>query len=183
VNWIAERAGRVGDETLEEKLAAMQSMLDDTVAATRRISADLRPLMLDDLGLAPAVEWLVQGFTERSGIRCELTIDEGELELGEPYASAVFRILQESLTNIAKHAQASRVDMTVRRAGGAIALSVSDDGRGFSPQDPRKPNSFGLMGLRERAYALGGDVRIESTPGEGTRIEVSIPLPREMART
>jgi two-component system sensor histidine kinase UhpB len=157
----------------------MQSMLDDTVASTRRISADLRPLMLDDLGLAPAVEWLVQGFTERSGIPCELTIDEGELDLGEPYASAVFRILQESLTNIAKHAQASRVDMTVRRRGGAVDIAVSDNGRGFSPEDPRKPNSFGLMGLRERAYALGGDVRIESRPGNGTRIGVHIPVSGE----
>jgi PAS domain S-box-containing protein len=176
VNWISDRAAKGGDEPLEEKLAAMQSMLDDTVASTRRISADLRPLMLDDLGLVPAVEWLVQGFTERSGIHCELRIDETELELAEPYASAVFRILQESLTNIAKHAQASRVDMSVLRRDGAVDIAVSDNGRGFSPEDPRKPNSFGLMGLRERAYALGGDVRIESRPGHGTRIDVRIPV-------
>ncbi len=182
VNWIADRAAKGGDEPLEEKLAAMQSMLDDTVAATRRISADLRPLMLDDLGLVPAVEWLVQGFVERSGIECELNIDEEQLELGEPHASAVFRILQESLTNIAKHAQASRVDMTVRRVDGAVKLSVRDNGQGFDPQDPRKPNSFGLMGLRERAYALGGTVDIWSQPGEGTKLDVRIPLSQEGGR-
>ena len=175
VNWIAERAGG-GNDVLEEKLAAMQSMLDDTVAATRRISADLRPLMLDDLGLVPAVEWLAQGFTERSGVACELKVDEAQLDLGEPHASAVFRILQESLTNVAKHAQASRVEMALVREDGAVTLSVSDNGRGFSPQDPRKPSSFGLMGLRERAYALGGEVRIDSAPGRGTRIDVRIPL-------
>jgi PAS domain S-box-containing protein len=175
VNWIAERAAD-GNDVLEEKLAAMQSMLDDTVAATRRISADLRPLMLDDLGLVPAVEWLVQGFTERSGVACELKVDEAQLDLGEPHASAVFRILQESLTNVAKHAQASRVDMALAREDGAVTLSVSDNGRGFSPHDPRKPSSFGLMGLRERAYALGGEVRIDSAPGRGTRIDVRIPL-------
>ena len=175
VNWIAERAAD-GNDVLEEKLAAMQSMLDDTVAATRRISADLRPLMLDDLGLVPAVEWLVQGFTERSGVACELKVDEAQLDLGEPHASAVFRILQESLTNVAKHAQASRVEMALVREDGAVTLSVSDNGRGFSPQDPRKPSSFGLMGLRERAYALGGEVRIDSAPGRGTRIDVRIPL-------
>jgi PAS domain S-box-containing protein len=175
VNWIAERAAD-GNDVLEEKLAAMQSMLDDTVAATRRISADLRPLMLDDLGLVPAVEWLVQGFTERSGVACELKVDEAQLDLGEPHASAVFRILQESLTNVAKHAQASRVDMALAREDGAVTLSVRDNGRGFSPHDPRKPSSFGLMGLRERAYALGGEVRIDSAPGRGTRIDVRIPL-------
>ncbi|HEY6862697.1 MAG TPA: PAS domain-containing sensor histidine kinase [Burkholderiales bacterium] len=178
VNWVAERAQTQNDDPLEEKLAAMQSMLDDTVAATRRISADLRPLMLDDLGLGPAVEWLVQGFGERSGIRCKLDIRAPEdLELQEPHASAVFRILQESLTNVAKHAKASLVQVSLARANGTIVLLVVDNGRGFSTGDPRKPNSFGLMGLRERAYALGGEVRIDSGPGRGTRIDVRIPLP------
>jgi PAS domain S-box-containing protein len=179
VNWIADRAEAAAGDPLQEKLAAMQAMLDDTVAATRRISADLRPLMLDDLGLVPAVEWLVQGFTERSGVHCELKIAEDDLELGEPYASAVFRILQESLTNVAKHAQASRVEMSVVRRDGEVTLTVRDNGRGFAPEDPRKPNSFGLMGLRERAYALGGTVEVWSRPGEGTKIGVRLPLARE----
>jgi PAS domain S-box-containing protein len=186
VDWVADRAKTDHDDALEEKLAAMQAMLDDTVAATRRISADLRPLMLDDLGLVPAVEWLVQGFTERSGIHCDLRLVEEGLELDEPYASAVFRILQESLTNVAKHAQASRVEMSLARTDGAVAISVCDNGRGFAPEDPRKPNSFGLMGLRERAYALGGTVDIWSRAGEGTKIDVRIPvstsLPREAAK-
>jgi PAS domain S-box-containing protein len=182
VNWIADRARKSPDEALEEKLAAMQAMLDDTVAATRRISADLRPLMLDDLGLVPAVEWLAQGFTERSGIQCDLRLVEEGLELGEPYASAVFRILQESLTNVAKHAQASRVEMTVARSDGAVALTVRDNGRGFALEEPRKPNSFGLMGLRERAYALGGTVDIWSRSGEGTKIDVRIPVSNPASR-
>jgi PAS domain S-box-containing protein len=182
VNWVTDRLGPVRDEALEEKLAAMQAMLDDTVAATRRISADLRPLMLDDLGLVPAVEWLVQGFSERSGILCDLRISEDDLELGEPYASAVFRILQESLTNVAKHAQASRVEMSVARRDGAVTLTVQDNGRGFDPEDPRKPNSFGLMGLRERAYALGGTVEIRSRRGQGTKIDVRIPVPASVSR-
>jgi PAS domain S-box-containing protein len=182
VNWIVERLQHGRTEAAEEKLAGMQAMLDETLAATRRISADLRPLMLDDLGLVPAVEWLVQNFTERSGIHCNLALAEAdELDLQEPHASAIFRILQESLTNVARHAHASQVEVVLRRVDGAVELKVRDDGRGFSTGDPRKPNSFGLMGLRERAYALGGTVNIDSRPAQGTRIEVRIPLAQQAA--
>ena len=132
--------------------------------------------MLDDLGLVPAVEWLVQKFTERNGIPCELAIGAPDLELQDPHASAVFRIVQESLTNAARHAQASRIEVSIDLSDGAVALKVRDNGRGFSPDDPRKPGSFGLMGLRERAYLLGGEVNITSAPGQGTSIEVRIPL-------
>jgi signal transduction histidine kinase len=138
--------------------------------------------MLDDLGLVPAVEWLVQNFTERSGIHCNLALAvPDELDLPEPHASAIFRILQESLTNVARHARASQVEVTLGRADDTVELKVRDDGRGFSPGDPRKPNSFGLLGLRERAYALGGTVNIDSRPAQGTRIEVRIPLARQAA--
>ena len=179
--WVAERLPP-SEKPLAEKLATMQAMLDGTVAATRRIAADLRPLMLDDLGLIPAAEWLVQNFTERTGIHCELAVGVPDLELAEPYASAVFRILQESLTNVARHAQASRVEVELDRRDGAVTLVVRDDGHGFSPQAPRKPTSFGLMGLRERAYLLGGEVDIASEPGRGTTVEVSIPLRPQAGR-
>ena len=175
MNWMAERIP-AGQADFSAKLAAMQAMLDGTVAATRRISADLRPLMLDDLGLLPAVEWLAQTFTERTGIDCDLNLTSAELELEEPYATALFRILQESLTNVARHARASRVDVTMGRAGGMVTLTIQDNGQGFSTQDPRKPNSYGLMGLRERAYLLNGRTEIDSAPGKGTRVQVQIPL-------
>src|SRR5438045_7413835 len=135
----------------------MEGLLDRTVASTRRISADLRPLMLDDLGLVPAVEWLVENFTTRSGVACELRVGDPEPDLHDPYATAVFRILQESLTNVARHAKASRVVVDIGQQDSEISISVRDNGLGFSPDDPRKPNSFGLMGLRERAYLLGGE--------------------------
>jgi len=175
VNWVREHIPP-GDAPVVRKLAEVESLLDSTVAATRRISADLRPLMLDDLGLIPAAEWLVQKFTERTGIPCELDIAAPDLELDDPHASAVFRILQESLTNAARHAQASRVEVKIDRSDGAVALTVRDDGRGFSPEQPRKPGSYGLLGLRERAFLLGGEVRIVSEHGGGTTIEVRIPL-------
>ena len=175
VSWVRERLP-AEQLAIGEKLSAMQQMLDSTVAATRRISADLRPLMLDDLGLMPAAEWLVQNFRQRTGIACELALGVPELELRDPHATAVFRILQESLTNIARHAQASLVEVTVDVEDGAVALTVHDNGRGFVPEESRKPNSFGLMGLRERAYLLGGEVRIDSGRGRGTTVEVRIPI-------
>ena len=175
VTWIKEQIP-AGDGALSKKLFDVESLLDGTVAATRRISADLRPLMLDDLGLVPAVEWLAQKFTERSGIPCELAIGTPDLELQDPHASAVFRILQESLTNAARHAQASHVHVSIDVSGGAVELKVRDDGRGFSPEAPRRPGSFGLLGLRERAHLLGGEVSIVSEPGRGTTVEARIPL-------
>ena len=175
VAWFTEQLP-AGQKSLSEKLAAMQAMLDGTVAATRRIAADLRPPMLDDLGLVPAAEWLVQSFTERTGIHCELAVGAPDLELGDPHASAVFRILQESLTNVARHARASRVEVALDLREGAVTLMVRDNGDGFSPEAPRKPDSYGLMGLRERAYLLGGEVRIGSEPGGGTTVEVRIPV-------
>jgi PAS domain S-box-containing protein len=175
VTWIREQVP-AGDGPMSKKLSDIESLLDGTVAATRRISADLRPLMLDDLGLVPAVEWLAQKFTERNRIPCDLAIGTPDLELEDPHASAVFRILQESLTNAARHAQASRVGVSIDVSGGAVVLRVRDDGRGFSPEAPRKPGSFGLLGLRERAHLLGGEVNILSEPGRGTTVEVRIPL-------
>ena len=157
------------------KLSQMLAMLDASVASTRRIAADLRPLLLDDLGLGSAIEWLVQNFTQRTGVPCALDLDE-DVDLPEPYATAVFRIVQESLANVAKHAEARRVRVRVARQDSELVLEVQDDGRGFDPAAARKPQSLGLVGLRERAHLLQGDVRIESTPGAGTRVEARIPM-------
>jgi PAS domain S-box-containing protein len=176
--WTAERLG-ARESALSDKISRMQTLLDTTVAATRRISADLRPLMLDDLGLAAAVEWLIESFRERNAIECELVAPSEDLDLREPLASCVFRILQESLTNVARHSGASFVQVALARSDGEITLTVKDDGRGFSPDAPRKPDSYGLMGLRERAYLVGGRVAIDSGPGKGVRIDVRIPLAQE----
>jgi PAS domain S-box-containing protein len=175
LTWLSERLP-AGQAAIAEKLGAMQAMIDGTVAATRRISSDLRPLILDDLGLVPAAEWLVQEFTQRTGIPCELVVGSPDLELKDPHATAVFRILQESLTNVARHAKAQRVEVALGRADGTVTLNVRDNGRGFNLDDPRRPNAFGLMGLRERVSLLGGEVRIESQPGLGTVLDVQIPL-------
>jgi signal transduction histidine kinase len=156
----------------------MEALLDGAVAATRRIAADLRPLMLDDLGLSPALEWLVENFVQRSGVPCELAIRTPELQLNDAHATAVFRIVQESLANIAKHAHASHADLEIVENGSELTITVRDDGQGFYPQDPRKPNSFGLVGLRERVLLLGREATIDSAPGQGTSITVRLPMTR-----
>ena len=173
-NWVRDNLPG-GSGTLQTKLDDMLAMLDSTVAATRRIAADLRPLLLDDLGLVPAIEWLVQNFIQRSNVACTLLADE-DIELPEPYATAVFRIVQESLANVAKHARASSVAVHIDQQPGAVLLRVSDNGQGFLTTSARKPQSLGLMGLRERVSLLKGNVQIDSQPGSGTTIHVRIPV-------
>jgi PAS domain S-box-containing protein len=172
--WVRDRL-RTDPEAAAAKLSQMLALIDASVAATRRIAADLRPLLLDDLGLAPAIEWLVQNFSQRTGVPCELEIDEA-LDLQEPYATAVFRMVQESLANVAKHARAARVRVRVALEEGEMVLSVEDDGVGFATGGPRKTNSLGLIGLRERAHLLQGRVELRTAPGEGTRVEAHIPI-------
>ena len=156
--------------------AKMETTLKETVAAARRIATGLRPLMLDDLGLVPAVDWLVESFTERHGIPCKLDVEGEEIDLPSVQATAVFRIVQESLVNVGKHAQARNVTVSIGSADGMLTVRVVDDGAGFSLAAPRKPHSYGLLGLRERALLSGGDVVIESAPGKGTSVVARIPL-------
>ena len=177
--WLKDNLRR-DPEAAADKLGAMLRMLDDSVASTRRIAADLRPLVLDDLGLVAAVDWLVQGFMQRTGVACELEADE-DMELGEPYATAVFRIVQESLANVAKHAHAANVKVALERTSDAVILDVRDDGVGFDPAAPRHPGSLGLAGLRERASLALGRVDIDSRPGGGTRVHARIPVPEGSA--
>ena len=174
VAWCKEKQP-TGNAAFAAKLDRMEALLKSTIAATRRIASDLRPLMLDDLGLVPSIEWLVENFSQRTGIACALTVADRELQLPKAHATAIFRIVQESLTNIAKHAQAAHADITIEHEPNALVVRIEDDGVGFSPQAPRKPQSFGLFGLRERASLMGGEVTITSVPGEGTSVELRLP--------
>ena len=177
--WMRDHIPR-DEPAAQEKIAGMLAMLDAAVASVRRIAADLRPLVLDDLGLVPAIEWVVQNFTQRTGIPCELQVDES-LELEEPFATGVFRMVQESLANAGKHARASKVEVELKSVGEDLLLRVQDDGIGFRPNAPRKPQSLGLVGLRERAMLMRGEVSVESAPGTGTRVEARIPIGKRAA--
>jgi len=175
VAWCTDKAP-ASDAAYAAKLERMSALLKSAIAATRRIASDLRPLMLDDLGLVPSIEWLVENFSQRTGIACNLTASDASSGLSHAQATAVFRIVQESLTNIAKHAQATHADISIEMDDGQLVVRVEDDGVGFIPGSSRKPNSLGLFGLRERAQLLGGEASIVSTPGQGTMVEARLPL-------
>jgi len=174
--WLRGRGGALGE--LGPRLAAMGDIVDRMVGSTRRIAADLRPLMLDDLGLADAVHWLVDDFAGRSGVRCELEMDgEDSFDALDPkVATAVYRALQESLTNVAKHAGASRVRVALRTSGGEVLFEVEDDGRGIDVADLGKPRSLGLKGMRERVTYLGGKLEVARGAPHGTRVRARVPL-------
>jgi signal transduction histidine kinase len=176
--WIATRLPREQDQLIG-KAERMKSVVDGAVAAMRRIAADLRPVMLDDLGLVAAVESLLGDLSERSGIEATLNAASDQLELGEPLATAVYRMVQEALTNVARHANASRVVVDMGVVDESLRVTVRDNGQGLSPDPNRK--SYGLLGIRERARTLGGDARIYSHVDGGATVEISIPLQQKPA--
>ena len=171
---------------LLEKAAYLDDLVDRTIEAVHRISLDLRPSTLD-LGLVAALEWQAREFEKGAGIACSFHSDEGELELDpdlDPdHAAALFRIFQEALTNVAKHAAATRVTVTLRRVRQHLVLSICDNGRGIAPADRLKPHSFGLRGMSERARALGGTLTLSAAPGGGTMVAVKIRLAPASATT
>jgi PAS domain S-box-containing protein len=165
-----------GHPELVERTQAMHALLDGTIAATRRIAADLRPLMLDDLGLAAALDWLTHNFSNHTGIATDLVIDDSVAQVPEPIASALYRITQESLTNVAKYAHATTAEIRLERDGDWVQLLVRDNGRGIDAADQDKRGAFGLLGIRERVSLLGGDVAINGARGQGSELCARIPL-------
>lgn len=174
IAWLGGRLPQDPPE-LARKAEGMKKLIDTAVKSVRRLASELRPLVLDDLGLVAGLEWLVQDFSTRHGIEVALNMDIGDAAPPDAQASALFRILQESLTNVARHAGASRVQVALTHADGRLVLSVEDNGQGFA-DGAGKRGSFGLIGIRERAIMLGGQASVSSRPGEGTQVEVSIPL-------
>jgi PAS domain S-box-containing protein len=175
--WLRERLP-AGDDGMAAKTAQMGAMLDQTVNSTRRIAADLRPLMLDDLGLADATAWLVDDFSRRSGVRCEIQMpgDGAFLEVEAGTATAVYRALQESLTNIARHSGARNAWVVLSVEDGELHFEVEDDGRGIAPEDLAKLRSLGLRGMRERVAYLGGSFEVARAPRGGTRLRANVPV-------
>ncbi|MEO8122615.1 MAG: PAS domain S-box protein [Burkholderiales bacterium] len=174
---LASLAPGTRSTKMRERIAAMLEMFDDTVASLRRIAADLRPLMLDDLGLDAAIEWLARDAARRMGIEVTVTLDEAVAAIDERTAIALYRMVQEALTNVARHARASDVRIELARAGGEIVLTVRDNGVGFPERATAKDDSFGLLGIGERALALGGRMEVDNPPGGGGRLSVHLPAP------
>jgi signal transduction histidine kinase len=170
---------------LSELRAKLPDMLDLVERAVHTVSAivtDLRPPTLDQLGLVAALEWQAESFARRTGLRCQFTAtaDVSELDVGR--ATAVFRMFQEMLTNVARHARANHVTVLVERRGDELTLCVRDNGLGVSPERALARSSYGLLGMRERAALLGGSLAIESAPRRGTTVTATIPLANRRAR-
>ncbi len=172
LNWLRGKCGGAGPQ-VGERLGASLGLVERTVDAVRRISEDLRPRMLDDLGLAAAVEHHVARFSERTGIAVDLAMNREEFDLDGRTATAIFRVVQEALTNIARHAGAHRATVRIDESDAIIRLVIEDDGRGLEQNAGRK--TFGLLGMRERIKMLGGELEIDGASGRGTRIEARIP--------
>ena len=149
--------------------------LDSTVTSVQRISSELRPSVLDDLGLVAAIEVEARLFEERSGIECEVSV-AGEIPANPDSITAVYRIVQEALTNVARHSNATRTELRLRNRGDELLLEIRDDGRGATAEEIVDPMSFGLIGIRERAAVIGASVQIEGVDGRGTIVSVRIPL-------
>ena len=178
VAWLErslEPEGRV-PEPVGDRLRKMRGTLDAMIGSVRRISAELRPAMLDQLGLPATVDWHATEFSERTGIACSVRSQVGEGPLPGPVTTALYRILQECLTNVARHAKASMVEITLERVDGDVALSVRDDGRGILEEAIGSPRSLGLLGMQERCRAVGGALSILRRPDQGTLIQVRIPV-------
>ncbi|MDP3083177.1 MAG: PAS domain-containing sensor histidine kinase [Rubrivivax sp.] len=174
---LSSLGGRIGGAGADDSpVQAMLSMLDETVASVRRIAADLRPLMLDDLGLNAAIEWLARESARRAGIEVTVRLGQQDPPLDARASTAVYRMVQEALTNVLRHAQATDVAVSLLVEGAELVLTVQDNGIGFPLSAMRKQGSFGLMGIRERAYLLGGRMVIDNPPGQGGCITVHLPL-------
>lgn len=163
------------DESVQARLGDIRDAIDETIEHIRQIAADLRPGVLDDFGLASAVEWQAKRFEERTDISCRLDI-QGATEPPREVATAAFRVLQEALTNVVRHAQAASVAVTLVLGPTTVRLVVADDGRGFDAGRARR-RSLGLVGMRERAMALAGTLAVHGVPGQGTVVECTLPHP------
>jgi PAS domain S-box-containing protein len=173
--WLASRLPE-DQPWLREKPQDMRRLIDATIQTVRKIATELRPGILDDLGLTAAIEWQAQEFQARTGIACEFISRLEEFPLERDRSTAIFRIFQETLTNVARHAQATRVSVSLRAHNGSLVLEVRDNGKGVTAEELADPQSLGLLGMRERALLFGGEVSISGQPGAGTTVTAQIPL-------
>jgi signal transduction histidine kinase len=161
------------------KVKSMSELIDMAIEGVKRISAELRPSILDDLGIAVALEWQAEEFRKRAQIECEFTSKPKDIVLDPDLSTAVFRIFQEALTNAARHSNASKVKAVLTKETDKIVLIIKDNGKGITENQITDPKAFGIIGMRERAHFLGGEVRVNGAPGKGTSITVSIPLTKQ----
>lgn len=177
VAWLQRHLDQP-QQALLEKTQVMSNLLDMTIQTVRRISTELRPGILDDLGLVATLDWQLQEFQMRTGIACKLISNPEETSLDADSSTGVFRIFQEILTNVVRHAQATQVVVSLTESSTFLILKVKDNGRGITDSEINNPKSIGLLGMRERARLLAGEVHFQGTLNEGTTVTVRLPLNR-----
>jgi PAS domain S-box-containing protein len=181
INLTLLRKRMAGDKALDESIEAMSDLVDNTIQSVRDISTDLRPGIIDDLGLIATLEWQLKKFEEMTGIECSLVSSMEDGHLDKDLSIALFRISQEALTNIARHAEANRVNIVLAEEDGSLVMKVSDDGRGVTEGEISSATSVGILGMRERTFAFGGDMDIRGEKGRGTMLTIRIPFGRHEA--
>jgi PAS domain S-box-containing protein len=174
LHWCLKRL-KTDNKELLEKAKTLPRLVDANVHLVQRISSELRPGLLDNLGLSAAMEWQTGQFQERTGISCDIICEPNEIVLDHTHSTALFRIFQETLTNIIRHADATSVEIVLREKKGNVELTVTDNGKGITEQEIADPKSFGLMGINERVHSLGGIVEISGSKNKGTTVRVSVP--------
>jgi signal transduction histidine kinase len=172
--WVSRRLSD-GDEK-RERLNQASALVDENVRLVQRIATELRPGLLDDLGLVTALDWQANEFSKHTGLLFQLNFPEHDLMLDPSLNTTLFRIFQETLTNVARHAQASHVEVSLQATDHKLMLTISDNGRGITEAELNDPNSLGLLGLRERVAQWNGDLSILGEAGKGTTITVQIPI-------
>jgi signal transduction histidine kinase len=175
LSWLNNRLP--GEQsTIREKLKAMVALINETIETVHNVSEDLRPGILDDFGLAAAIEWQAEEFQKRTGMKCKTVLPGEDFDLSKEKSTNLFRIVQESLTNVIRHANATKVEINLNEKGGILLLEVVDNGKGITESAITNPKSFGLIGIKERIHSLGGKVDIAGIPNAGTRVIVRLPI-------
>ncbi len=157
------------------RITDMAELVDSSMRTIRDLATELRPSVLDTLGLAAAIEWQAEAFQNRTGIQCQVTAQVANANLGDDLATAVFRIFQESLTNVARHSEATEVNVTLEQEKGWLSMKIRDNGIGIFESDLNKSKTLGILGMRERALPLGGSVSISNSPAGGTIVSLKFP--------
>ena len=175
LSWLDKKLANEQD-LIGEKLQSMVTLVNETVETVQNVSEDLRPGILDDFGLPAALEWQAEEFQKRTGMECRTSVPAGEFDLNKEKSTNLYRIVQESLTNVIRHANATKVEINLHEEDGKLVLEVVDNGKGITKAAISDSKSFGLIGIKERVHSLGGEVDIAGAPNEGTRLMVRIPI-------
>jgi signal transduction histidine kinase len=176
VSGLQKKLAATPDESLRQKLKDMSKLIDDSVGFVRKIASELRPSVLDDFGLIPALQWHSEEFEKRFNIQVEFKSSTKELKTSSVIATGLFRMYQETLTNVARHADATKVSTQFQVSDQQVQLSVQDNGKGFDMRGHNQRQTLGLLGMKERAAMIGGKLEIISTPGRGTSVNIKVPL-------